>query len=144
MNREYVKIANVLRFTFIVVFACAIFEIPHSVKGGRIDQILARAGINVAVLIIVPVVYKMWRLPGDESVSGKRWVIGAVLLFAVNTVEDFYRFSYFAKIPSVNRLADFVHHESACLQIVLLAAIAVVIILRQIMFLRRNTGSGRS
>jgi hypothetical protein len=126
--------ANFLRFSVIVVVVCTIFQIPYSVGGGRIGQILLRAALNVGVLCVVPIVYKILPLAGDKPVSGKRWAIAAVLLFVVLAIEDFVRFSYFDRFPLLNRLAGIAHWEGVWISIVLIGFMAVVIILRQAKF----------
>jgi hypothetical protein len=107
----------------IVVVGFAIFRIPYSIGGAS----------------IVPVIYKIFPLPGDKPVSGKRWATAAVLLFVVLAIEDFVRFSYFDRFPHLKRLAGVAYREGFWLDVVLIGCLVVALILRKIKFAKDAT-----
>ena len=131
------KPINILRFSVLLLLAGALLQVPYSVYGGRIDQILIRAAINVAVFSLVPIVYRVWPLPGDKAVSGKRWGAAAILLFAALTIEDLHRFSYFDRFPYLNK-GTRIAHMKMWLLFILLACVALVVIVRQVRFAKKK------
>jgi hypothetical protein len=128
------RMASFLRFAVIIVLVGAIFQVPNSVRGGGISHILVRALLNVCVLCVVPATYKVLPLPGDASVTWKRWAIAAIVLFAVLTIEDLCRFSYLDSFPHMKGLADIFHQGGVWFDICLIAGIALIVALRQFKF----------
>jgi len=96
---ELAKSAKWVRAGAILLFAFGILNIPYPKHDDTAPKAILRVVIGVFAFAVIPIVMKLWPIPGETQVSLRRWSFILGMIFVGDTVIRF-RDDFFPQYPS--------------------------------------------